>query len=88
MLVDGSTLLAVARRHHFAIPAFNVSDYSMMKGLFEVSEAEQAPLLIAIHPDELAHVGVDLVVAALHAARRSTVPVASTSTTAPRTRRS
>jgi fructose-bisphosphate aldolase class II len=76
MLVTGSALLAVARENHFALPAFNVSDFSMMKGLFEVSEAEQAPLLIAIHPDELAHVGIDLVAAALHAARRSSVPVA------------
>ena len=76
MLVNGSTLLGVARKNRFAVPAFNVSDFAMMQGLFEVSEAEQAPLLVAIHPDELTHVGVDLVVAVLHRARRSSVPVA------------
>ena len=76
MLVNGSTLLGVARKNRFAVPAFNVSDFAMMRGLFEVSEAEKAPLLVAIHPDELAHVGVDLVVAVLHRARRSSVPVA------------
>ena len=76
MLVNGSTLLGVARKNRFAVPAFNVSDFAMMQGLFEVSEAEKAPLLVAIHPDELAHVGVDLVVAVLHRARRSSVPVA------------
>ena len=76
MLVHGTALLAVARKHQFAVPAFNISDYAMLKGLFDVAEAEQAPLLLAIHPDELSHVGVDLLPAVLHRAHRSPVPVA------------
>lgn len=76
MLVNGTALLGVAHENQFAVPAFNVSDYAMMKGLFEVSEAEHAPLLVAIHPDELGHVGVDLLPAVLHRAHRSSVPVA------------
>ena len=76
MLLSGTDLLAVANKNQFAVPAFNVSDYAMMKGLFEVAEAERSPLLIAIHPDELSHVGVDLLPAVLHRSHRSSVPVA------------
>jgi fructose-bisphosphate aldolase class II len=75
MLMNGTDLLAVANKNNFAVPAFNVSDYAMMNGLFEVSESKGAPLLIAIHPDELSHIGVDMLPAILARAHRSTVPV-------------
>jgi fructose-bisphosphate aldolase class II len=75
MLMNGTDLLAVANKNNFAVPAFNVSDYAMMNGLFEVSESKGAPLLIAIHPDELSHIGVDMLPAILTRAHRSTVPV-------------
>ena len=52
MLMNMKDLLAVANEHKFAVPAFNISDYSMMNGIFEASEEKQAPVIIAIHPDE------------------------------------
>jgi len=76
MLLSGTDLLAVANKNQFAVPAFNVSDYAMMNGLFEISEEKKAPLLIAIHPDELSHVGVDMMRAVIARAGRSSVPVA------------
>jgi fructose-bisphosphate aldolase class II len=76
MLLSGTDLLAVANKNQFAVPAFNVSDYAMMNGLFEISEEMKAPLLIAIHPDELSHVGVDMMRAVIARAGRSSVPVA------------
>jgi len=76
MLLSGTDLLAVANKNQFAVPAFNVSDYAMMNGLFEISEEKKAPLLIAIHPDELSHVGVDMMRAVIARASRSSVPVA------------
>jgi fructose-bisphosphate aldolase class II len=75
MLMNGVDLLEVANKHSFAVPAFNISDWAMCQGIFEVSEAKRAPLIIAIHPDELAHVGVDLLPAVIQRAHRSTVPV-------------
>ena len=36
MLLSGTDLLDVANKHYFAVPAFNVSDYAMMNGLFEM----------------------------------------------------
>lgn len=75
MLVNGTTLLAVAQAHDFAVPAFNVSDYAMLNGVFEVSEDKQSPVIVAIHPDELRHIGVDVLPAIIQRAHRSAVPV-------------
>lgn len=76
MLIDGRALLAVANEHSFAVPAFNISDYAMMNGIFEISEETRAPLIVAIHPDELAHIGADVLPAIIQRSHRSSVPVA------------
>ena len=76
MLLSGKDLLAVANEHSFAVPAFNVSDYAMLKGLVEVSEETEAPLLVAIHPDELSHVGTAFLPAVIAWAHQTSVPVA------------
>lgn len=76
MLMSGTRLLDVAAQHRFAVPAFNISDWAMSQGIFEVSEEMNAPLMIAIHPDELRHTGVDLMPAIVQRAHKSTVPVA------------
>lgn len=75
MLMNNKDLLAVANANSFAVPAFNVSDYAMLNGIFEISEEKDAPLIIAIHPDELSHIGVDMLPAIISRAHRSTVPV-------------
>jgi len=75
MLMNNKDLLAVANANNFAVPAFNVSDYAMLNGIFEISEEKDAPLIIAIHPDELSHIGVDVLPAIISRAHRSTVPV-------------
>ncbi|MFF2244969.1 ketose-bisphosphate aldolase [Arthrobacter sp. NPDC058130] len=75
MLVNGKVMLDVANANNFAVPAFNISDYAMMNGVFEISEELEAPVIIAIHPDELSHIGVDMLPAIISRAHRSTVPV-------------
>ncbi|WP_260458701.1 ketose-bisphosphate aldolase [Actinotalea ferrariae] len=74
--MNGKDLLAVANENYFAVPAFNISDYAMGKGIFEISEKLRAPLMIAIHPDEVAHLGRDALPAIVQRAHRSSVPVA------------
>jgi fructose-bisphosphate aldolase class II len=74
MLVNGVDLLEVANKNGFAVPAFNISDWAMCQGIFEISEAKRAPLIIAIHPDELSHIGVELMPAIIERAHRSSVP--------------
>jgi fructose-bisphosphate aldolase class II len=75
MLVRDTDILAVAHAHRFAVPAFNISDYAMFKGIIEISEANCSPLLVAIHPDELNHTGTAIVAAIRARADASSVPV-------------
>ena len=76
MLYTGKSILDVANANGFAIPAFNISDWAMFNGIMDISEETQAPVIIAIHPDEVAHVTTDLIPAMHARAHRSSVPVA------------
>lgn len=75
MLINGKALLDVANAHNFAVPAFNISDWAMFTGIMDVSEELGAPVIIAIHPDEVSHVTTDLIQAMRSRAHRSPVPV-------------
>ncbi|MBN9215412.1 MAG: hypothetical protein ABS62_07060 [Microbacterium sp. SCN 70-200] len=76
VLYTGKSILDIANQNNFAIPAFNISDWAMFLGVMDISEAKNAPVIIAIHPDEVSHITTDLI-AAMHArAHRSPVPVA------------
>lgn len=46
MLYNMKDLLRTAMKYNFAVPAFNVSDYSMMKGLLELAEDLNAPVIL------------------------------------------
>lgn len=76
MLYKGKSILDVANEHNFAIPAFNISDWAMFNGVMDISEELAAPVIIAIHPDEVAHITTDLIAAMHSRAHRSSVPVA------------
>ncbi|MGB8455939.1 MAG: ketose-bisphosphate aldolase [Anaerocolumna sp.] len=75
MLYNMKALLAVAKDNNFAVPAFNISSYAMFNGIMAASEEKAAPVIIAIHPDELNHIGVDVIRAIRERAYESTVPV-------------
>jgi len=76
MLTTGSEILKVANENGFAVPAFNISSFSMLNAVFEVCEERRAPHIVAIHPDELRHIGVDMLPAIIQKAHRSSVPTA------------
>lgn len=76
MLYTGKSILDVANANNFAIPAFNISDWAMFNGIMDISEEMGAPVIIAIHPDEVAHITTDLIPAMHSRAHRSSVPVA------------
>lgn len=76
MLYTGKSILDVANDHNFAIPAFNISDWAMFNGVMDISEELDAPVIIAIHPDEVRHITTDLIPAMHSRAHRSSVPVA------------
>ena len=54
MLVSMKEMLADAKANHYAIPAFDVSNYEMMRAVLDVCEEERSPAL-------LMGLGVDLV---------------------------
>lgn len=76
VLYTGKSILDVANANNFAIPAFNISDWAMFNGVMDISEELQAPVIIAIHPDEVSHITTDLIPAMHARAHRSSVPVA------------
>ena len=52
MLVSMKEMLEEAKKNHYAIPAFDVSNYDMMKAVLETCEEERSPaLLMALEPD-------------------------------------
>jgi len=75
MLVNMAEILAVANKKNFAVPAFNISSYAMFNGVMEASEEKEAPVIIAIHPDELSHLGDEVITAIREKAHNSSVPV-------------
>ena len=75
MLMNMKEMLCVAQKEHFAVPAFNVSSSMILKGVMEACEEKHAPVIIAIHPDELSFVGDSFVAAVRKEAHKAPVPV-------------
>ena len=46
MLVSMKEMLEDARKNHYALPAFDISNYDMMKAVLETCEEEQSPALL------------------------------------------
>ena len=46
MLVSMKEMLADARKNHYAIPAFDISNYEMMRAVLETCEEERSPALL------------------------------------------
>jgi fructose-bisphosphate aldolase class II len=76
MLTTGKAILDVANANSFAVPAFNISDWAMFRGIVEISEETDAPLIVAIHPDEVRHIGREMVTGIIERSHHSSVPIA------------
>lgn len=46
-------MLEVAKKHHFAVPAFNAGSGQLLPAIMDACKEEKAPFIMAIHPDEL-----------------------------------
>lgn len=75
MLMNMADLLAVAHEHKFAVPAFNISSNPLLTGVLEASEEMQAPLIVAIHPNELRFVKPSFAKSVIEEAHNASVPV-------------
>lgn len=76
MLMNMKELLTAANEKCFAVPAFNISDYSMFNGIMEAAEEKNAPVIIAVHPDELGHITPEMVRGMVERIHNSFVPAA------------
>jgi len=61
MLVSMKEMLADAKKNHYAIPAFDVSNYEMMKAVLEVCEEEKSPALLMGLEGDLKGKGMKLI---------------------------
>lgn len=75
MLITMKEMLEVADRHQFAVPAFNAGTGQLLTAVMESSEELQAPVIIAIHPDELKFLRDSFVSQVIYEANNTTLPV-------------
>lgn len=75
MILNMKELLIVADENNFAIPAFNVSNWSMFNGIVDISEKMDAPIICEIHPSELKFFGSDVITSMKQRASVSKCPM-------------
>jgi ketose-bisphosphate aldolase len=56
-IVPMKALMDAAYRDHYAVPAFNVCNFEMMKGVLTTAEKKRSPVILGIHPVEVAYFG-------------------------------
>lgn len=76
MLVSGKRILEPAYQNGFAVPAFNISDYGMLRASIEACESVGSPMIVSIHPAEWELMGDEFLASVLELARKATIPVA------------
>ena len=76
MLVTMKEILADAKKGHYALPAFDVSNYEMMKAVLDTCEEERSPALLMGLGVDLAGKGMDLMAAMVaEASKFYSIPV-------------
>lgn len=75
MLTSTRELLETARRHIYAIGAFNIYNLEGVRAVVQAAEACQSPAMLQIHPSSLKYGGSPLVSLCLEAARSAAVPM-------------
>ena len=76
MLVNLKTVLDMAEKGNFAIPAFNVYNMETVIGIFEAAEELRAPVIMQVYPRLMKEqTGYFLSPSIVAAAKRATVPV-------------
>jgi len=68
-------MLEVAQKHQFAVPAFNAGTGQLLTAMMESAEEKQAPVIMAIHPDELRFLRDSFVASVIDEANHSKVPL-------------
>ena len=75
-LVNLTEMLAHARKNHYAIPAFDVCNYEMVRAVIDVCEEERSPAIFMLLKMDLDARGQKLLIDLIRsAAETATVPV-------------
>ena len=72
--VSYTHLLQTARKHHFAVGAFNVCDSLLFSTVMECAEEQHAPVIVELAPPEFSYVGSDFFAYAVKRMQNSSVP--------------
>ena len=75
MLLTMNEMLKTAQEHRFAVPAFNAGSGQLLTAMMESAEAKKAPVIMAIHPDELMFLRDSFIASVLYEANHSKVPM-------------
>ena len=75
MLMNMNEILKVADANHFAVPAFNIGTGVILNGVMDTCEKLNAPVILAIHPKELAFMGDSFIEMCKDRANKSHIPV-------------
>ncbi len=76
MLSSTQELLETARRHIYAIGAFNVYNLEGVKAVINAAESVRSPAMLQLHPSALKYGQSPLITLCLAAAEKATVPIA------------
>jgi fructose-bisphosphate aldolase class II len=76
MLANGKPLLVAARKHGYAIGAFNFSNLEQLQAIVEAAEAEKSPAFISTSEGAIEYATMPQLVAMAHTAAKATrVPI-------------
>lgn len=75
MLMNMKEILNNAYEYNFAVPAFNISNYSMLIEVLKTCKEYKSPVIIAIHPDELSHIGCEMLNSIVQLAYKAPIPI-------------
>jgi fructose-bisphosphate aldolase class II len=75
MLITMKEMLEVAQKNKFAVPAFNAGTGQLLTAMMESAEKKQAPVIMAIHPDELSFLRDSFISSVIYEANHTKVPM-------------
>ncbi|MCC0670193.1 MULTISPECIES: ketose-bisphosphate aldolase [unclassified Clostridioides] len=75
MLINMKEMLKVAQENQFAVPAFNIGSGQILKAVVQSANEKNAPVILAIHPNELSFLEDSFVASCIEEANKSKVPM-------------
>ncbi|MGO2341693.1 ketose-bisphosphate aldolase [Vibrio litoralis] len=75
MLFNMKNLLKVATENHFAVGAFNIASAEFARLVIATAEKNNSPVILEVHPEELAYAGEEFALYLRQLALKASVPV-------------